>query len=104
MAEKLNFPLTFDKCPLCGDDRTVARMVADGEVDKGKITPGMATGTGIGSMSIADPTKTVLVAPALTWLKDICVGCGFEYVVFIHCKDLPVTAVMKGLPKEFQNP
>ncbi len=104
MAEHLNFPIKWDKCPMCGDNRTVARMVADEEVEKGKITPGMATGTSFGSMSIADPTKSMLSAPAMTWLKDICVGCGFERVVYIHCKDMPLTVVTQQLPKEFQNP
>ena len=89
MAEKLNFPLTFYKCRECGGTKFVARTVADGEVEKGEITPGRPTGTSFGSIAVADRSKTVLSAPTLVFLRDICAKCGLEQIVHVSCADIP---------------
>lgn len=102
MAEKLNFPLTFYKCTECGGTKFIARTVADGEVEKGKITPGRATGTSFGQVGIADATKTVLSAPTLAFLRDICAECGHEQIVYVDCKEMAVTVMTAKMPKEFQ--
>ena len=102
MAEELNFPLTFYKCRDCGGTKFIARTVADGEVEKGKVTPGRPTGTSFGQMAIADQTKTALSAPALVFLRDICAKCGHEQVVYVDCTETVLTATQQGLPKEFQ--
>lgn len=102
MAEKLNFPLTFYKCTECGGTKFVARTIADEEVEKGKVTPGRPTGTSMGTVAIADPTKTVLTAPSMMFLRDICAKCGHEQIVYVDCKEMAVTVVGPKLPKEFQ--
>ncbi len=102
MVEELKFPLTFYKCRDCGGEKFVARTIADREVEKGKITPGRPTGTSFGSMAIADPSKTTLTVPALTFLRDICAECGHEQVVYIACQEMAATAMVQQLPKEFQ--
>ena len=102
MAEKLNFPLKFYKCTECGGTKFIARTVADGEVEKEKVTPGRPTGTSYGQIGIADSTKTVLSAPTLVFLRDICANCGHEQVVYVDCKEMPLTFVQPNLPKEFQ--
>lgn len=102
MAEKLNFPLTFYKCTECGGTKFVARTVADKEVEKGKVTPGRPTGTSFGQMAIADPTKTILTAPTLVFLRDICAKCGHEQIVYVDCKEMAMTAISAQMPKDFQ--
>lgn len=101
MAEKLNYPLKFDKCPLCGETKHVARTIADELVEKGTMTPGMPAGTNLGAVTIKDPTKTVLTAPNILKVYDICARCGHEHVVYVNCKETPVLAQVPPDPNQF---
>lgn len=83
--EPLTFPMTWEKCPVCGDTRQVANEVKEEQKAKGKIGPGFNTAIAMLNSLILDPRKIVgqLTAPILTSYLDICAKCGVVYCVHI---------------------
>ena len=83
--EPLTFPMTWEKCPVCGDTRQVANEVKEEQKAKGKIGPGFNTAIAMLNSLILDPRKIVgqLTAPILTSYLDICAKCGVVYCVRI---------------------
>ncbi len=86
----MEFPLLFDKCPLCGCKKRVLESVGGEEMKKGKVGKDMIFSTTQPiALALVDPRKTVISALTLTVFRDICVDCGHEYVVCIRHKVLP---------------
>lgn len=83
MAEEISFPLLFDTCPQCEGKRRVAESVIASEVEKGKLGKGAVGGTRANPpVILANPRAGLIIsAPALMITHDICVDCGWEYIV-----------------------
>lgn len=85
----MEFPVTFDKCPVCGERDTVTRQACKNEPSVPKdtfismdkvVTP------------IQDPNKISLPqVKCLLTHYDICARCGTRYCTRAEIKFLPVT-------------
>lgn len=89
--EELQFPIEFDKCPVCGSTRRLVALVTDEEIEKGNIkkeTKGKIPFLS-GRAAIFDPTALKLISipshcPVLVGYFDICLECGTLYCTKIE--------------------
>ncbi len=105
MSEKNDFPINYDKCPLCGCKKHVARTIADGMVAAGKLAPDKVTGTKVETIGIGDQLKATLTQTIIIKVYDVCWDCGHEHIIYTDKKE--VAATMPGqthgrqLPPDF---
>ena len=89
--EKLDFPLVFEKCPMCGCPDTVANLVADEEKTKGKLDKALKVCKEAVQTVVADPRKMmglIMKVPVIIWYRDVCAGCGIERYIRIERQDV----------------
>lgn len=79
MEEKLDFPVEFKKCPICGHGgKTIAQLVSEELKEKGKIPQNAFVSLEQRTTALQNP-QLVLAVPLLIHHHDICAKCGMEY-------------------------
>jgi len=95
------YPVIFDKCPLCGCKERLIEEAVNEEIAKGRINPGMEFGLEAPTASVLwDQTKPSLQAPGIIPMKDICAECGFPYYRKIQKVEMPVTRLIPPKPQQ----
>lgn len=86
----MDFPLTYDKCPLCGCKERVLENIANEEKAKGKLPKDMLFSSTIPQIALvlAAP-QTLLSARSIVRYTDNCRRCGYEYTFRIEHKVMP---------------
>ncbi len=82
--EKREFPLRFNKCPVCGCEETVCGSVEATERANGRFQSDFHPTLAVETVAIFDPTlaQQLLVprrVPALVAYLDACARCGCVY-------------------------
>ena len=87
---ELKFPLTWDKCPVCGSTERVADKIREEKIAAGKWRPELAACIQQWIVPFIDPVKTpmfpgITKVTVLSVLVDICANpkCGA-----IYCKKI----------------
>ena len=92
-----NKSLEFNKCPVCGSESRVAGTIIQEEISKGKVGNNVIGATTIMQTALVDPTKSMLTAPILTALIDICTNCGALYCFRVDVRQEPIQFQMPKL-------
>ncbi len=82
--EEIKFPLSFTQCPVCGSIRRVANEILNSEKEKGKVGLEISAFLFQHQSLIADARKTILSAPMITSMYDVCVDCGTVYCIHVQ--------------------
>ena len=101
--ETLEFPLVFEKCPVCGCPDTVGNMVAEEEKTKGKLDKALKGCKEAQQTVVVDPRKMtglIMKVPVIIWYKDVCAGCGIERYTRIERQDVIPQQRLEHLPPE----
>jgi len=86
------YPVKFDKCPLCGCKERLLEEIGNELRQKGKVGDRyLSSADPPISMLQLDPTKPTLSAPSVTAITDICARCGFKYTTMVIKQDVPIT-------------
>ena len=86
---EMNYPLKFDRCPICHSQKRVIEYEVNAEKAKGKIGKDRIPTTSISMYPVFDPLAgPSLSSPVITVYRDICV-CGHEYITLITRQELP---------------
>lgn len=99
----MEFPIIFNKCPLCGCPDTVTRLACEEEMEKGiipKDAPVALERTQIPLMGKVPPKLTVRMLIA-SW--DVCAGdppgsCGHRYCTRVDIVTTPVQVQAPKMP------
>ena len=79
MLEETSFPIVFERCPVCKNPDTVARLAfKERIVDKGKGQEQFASAEKV-AVPLTDPRTVALSVDVLVFHYDVCVGCGTRY-------------------------
>ncbi len=92
VVNTIQFPIVFKRCPLCGcEDTVLARYKKEN-----KLNAVIATFRLL--VPLADMTQVVSPQiPAIELLKDVCAGCGHEYVTIINKISIRAQFNVKGM-------
>lgn len=87
--EKPKFPVTFDKCPVCGSTERITDSVKAEEVAKGKLAPDAELVVLGLPVPITDQhhVYSSITIPMLMCLSTICAKCGAVYCVSASRQD-----------------
>lgn len=89
----MDFPMVFDKCPLCHHLGHVVGEIAKELKAKGTLSKEILFGYHNYTVLLFDPrTPPVFTADTLLVIEDICQKCGHVYVVYVSRQQVPVTA------------
>ena len=94
----MEFPIVFEKCPLCGCTETVTRMACEEEKEKGVIPKDAFVAferTQMPLMGKIPPKLTVRILVA-SW--DLCVDCGNKYCTRVDIQTVPVSVQGPKMP------
>jgi len=79
MAES-KFPMTFDKCPMCGCEETITQVAWAEEAEKGKVVKDTPVAAQHLQIPLMDPKKPPLLTVGILLIQaDFCAGCGMLY-------------------------
>ena len=73
------------RCQDCGSEHFVFKETTDQETKLGHFTESMAV-QGVGLITqglVVDPTKSVLTAPQIMIIEDVCLDCGLRQVILV---------------------
>lgn len=88
-TKPMEFPLTYDKCPICGGKERVLENIANEEKAKGKLSKDILFSTTPQIALVLAGPQTVLSARSVLRFTDNCLCCGFEYTFRIEEKVMP---------------
>lgn len=85
----MEFPLIYDKCPVCGCKERVLETIANEEKKQGKLPKDLLfSSTPQIALVLAGP-QTILSAHSVLRYTDNCRRCGYEYTFRIEHKVMP---------------
>jgi len=97
--EKVNFPLDFTKCPVCGGERRTALEALKSEQAQGRCKGAQNAFLFQHQSLIANPNMQFLSALVVITYYDACADCGSVYCVHAETK-LAVQGVGQKPPKQ----
>lgn len=96
MEQKVEFPLTFDQCPVCGSKRRVANEVIQEQKDAGTAKESTQAWLFNHQSIIMDQGRPHIQVPVVLSLYDVCMDCGTVYCIRAEVKMVTPQA---GKPK-----
>lgn len=95
---ELEWPIVHEKCPVCGSEETIGKIIAQQEREKGKIGEEVVPCLFQQTAMIADPRRltATLSAPVVTSMYDVCANpeCGACYCVYANLSQATTKASM----------
>lgn len=80
--EKMEFPMEFTACPVCGSED---RVIENALKEEKALKPGQRAAATKGTLLLTDNAGalTRIMVPAISYTTDICAKCGTFYVTRI---------------------
>ena len=94
MTTQPQFPMTFDKCPVCGGTDTITKAFKRVLVEKGLFREEIPVAMAQSVTPFADPSAILfgVRAPALITKYDVCGSCGCYYCVRVDLGEVELQA------------
>ena len=84
----MNYPIKFEKCPVCGSDKRIVNEETKIEIEKGNLPDGAKIPALISQSKLVDMSTQMLLVrksfPVLMGFIDICADCGTLYCVEVQ--------------------
>ena len=80
-----DFPVQFDKCPVCGSERRLVEEEVTKEIAEGKLSPGTMIPALMSQSVMYNPIEGSRIlarrlVPCLVGIYDVCADCGTLYL------------------------
>ena len=102
-----DFPVQFDKCPVCGSERRLVEEETAKEIEAGRLSPGSRIPSLMGQSVMYNPMNISRVlakrlVPCLIGIYDACADCGTLYCIRMEKGEATIEAEGQKPPPPFR--